>query len=98
MREWGEMTDEAIQARNERSKRADLGLPRLPEVTEYQQEMWSVPKDAIYAARSAIETALGYMPQIKTDVPQWQRTVENDIVQMQIALTELKRLGADSSR
>lgn len=76
----------------------DLRLPRLPEVSEYEQEFWSVPKDAIYGAITAIQTALGYMPQIKTDVPQWQRTVENDIVQMQIALTQLKRLGADSSR
>jgi hypothetical protein len=98
MREWGEMTDEAIRARNERSRRAELGLPRLPEVSEYQQEIWSVPKDAIYAARSAIETALGYMPQIKTDVPQWQKTVEQDIVRMQCALAELRKLGADSSR
>ena len=76
----------------------DLGLPRLPEVSEYQQEMWSVPKDTIYAARSAIKTALGYMPQIKTDVPQWEKTVKQDIVLMQCALAELLLLGADSSR
>ena len=83
---------------NSPHRHTDLGLPRLPEVTEYQQEVWSVPKDAIYAARLAIETALGYMPQIKTDVPQWQKTVEQDIVQMQCALAELRKLGADSSR
>ena len=70
----------------------------MPEVAEYEQEFWSVPKDAIYAARSALETALGYMPQIKTDVPQWQKTVEHDIVRMQCALSELRRLGEDSSR
>jgi len=96
MREWGEMTDEAIQAK--RSKRADLGLPRLPEVSEYQQEIWSVPKNTIYAAIDAIQLALGYMPQIKTDVPQWQKTVEQDIVRMQCAFAELRKLGADSSR
>jgi hypothetical protein len=83
---------------NSPHRHTDLGLPRLPDVSEYQQEMWSVPKDAIYAALSAIEKALGYMPQIKTDVPQWQKTVEQDIVQMQCALAELRKLGADSSR
>ena len=76
----------------------DLGLPRLPEVSEYQQEMWSIPKDTIYAATNAIQLALGYMPQIKTDVLQWQKTVEQDIVRMQCALAELRKLGADSSR
>jgi len=83
---------------NSPHRHTDLGLPRLPEVSEYQQEMWSVPKDAIYAALTAIETALSYMPQIKTDVPQWQKTVEQDIVRMQCALAELRKLGADSSR
>ena len=76
----------------------DLGLPRLPEVSEYQQEMWSIPKDTIYAATNAIQLALGYMPQIKTEVLQWQKTVEQDIVRMQCALAELRKLGADSSR
>ena len=37
----------------------------------YQQEMMTVPKDAIYAAIHALGLAIGYMPQIKTDVPQW---------------------------
>ena len=72
--------------------------PRSPEVSEYQPEMWLMPKDAIYAALSAIEAALGYMPQIKTDVPQWQKTVEQDIIWMQCALEELRKLSADSSR
>ena len=77
----------------------DLGLPRLPEVSVcYQPEMWSVPKDKIVAAANAIQLALCYMPQIKTDVPQWQKTVEQDIVRMQFALLELRKLGADSSR
>lgn len=75
-------------------------LPRqhieLPNMSGYHQEMWSVPKDVVYAACSAIETALGYMPQIKTDVPQWQRTVEQDIVRMQCALAELRKLCAGS--
>ena len=70
----------------------------MPEVSEYQQEMWSIPKDTIYAATNAIQLALGYMPQIKTDVLQWQKTVEQDIVRMQCALAELRKLGADSSR
>lgn len=81
------------------SNSPDLGLPRLPEVSCcYQPEMWSVPKDVIYAAANAIQVALSYMPQIKTDVPQWQKTIEQDIVQMQCAMTELRKLGADSSR
>ncbi len=80
------------------SNAPDLGLPRLPEISGYQQEMWTVPKDAIYAAITAIETALGYMPQIKSDVPRWQQTMENDIVQMQCAITELRRLSGVSSR
>lgn len=54
--------------------------------------MWSVAKDAIYAAIDAIQSALGYMPQIKTDVPHWQKTVEQDIVRMQCALAELRKL------
>lgn len=71
----------------------DLGLPRLPEVSEHQQEMWLVPKDTIYAARTAIEKALGYMPKIKTDVPQWRMTVEQDVMRMQCALSELRKLS-----
>jgi hypothetical protein len=64
-----------------------------PKAISYTQEMWSVPKDAIYSAASALQLALGYMPQIKTDVPQWQKTVEQDIVKMQCALAELRKLG-----
>ena len=69
-----------------------------PQMLSYQPEMWTVPKDAIYAAVEAIQLALGYMPQIKTDVPQWQKAVEQDVVRMQCALAELRKLGADSSR
>jgi hypothetical protein len=47
MREWSEMTDEAMRPRNERSKQLDLGLPRLPKVSGDQQEMRSATKDAI---------------------------------------------------
>ena len=64
----------------------------------YRPEIWSVEKDTIYAAIEGLRLALGYMPQIKTDVPQWQKMVEQDIVQMQCAITELRKLGADSSR
>ena len=80
------------------SNAPDLGLPRLPEISGYQQEMSTVPKDAIHAAITAIENALGYMPQINTDVPRWKQTVEKDIVQMQRAITELRRLRDGSSR
>lgn len=78
----------------------DLGpnLEWKPEIKGYTPETWKVRKDVIYAAIAAIETALGYMPQIKTDVPRWQQTIENDIVQMQCAITELRRLPDDSSR
>lgn len=68
----------------------------VPEVSEYQQEMWTVPKDVIYGAIEAIHVALGYMPLIKTDVPQWQRTVELDIVRMQDALAKLRKLNSSS--
>ena len=58
----------------------------------YQQEMLSLPKDTIYAAKNAIQLALGYMPQINTDVPQWKATLEADITRMQAALESLKKL------
>ena len=58
----------------------------------YQQEMWSVPKDAVYAAMEALRLAIGYMPQVKTDVPQWQATLEQDTAKMQCAADELRKL------
>jgi hypothetical protein len=67
--------------------------PRFPEVPEYQPEMWTVPKDTIYAAVAAIQSALGYMPQIKTDVPQWKMMVVQDVARMKKALEELQKLG-----
>jgi hypothetical protein len=63
------------------------------EVPGYQPEMWSVPKDTIYAAIAAIQLALGYMPQIKTEVPQWQMMVVQDVARMKKALEELQKLG-----
>lgn len=69
-----------------------------PKFARYEQEMWTVPKDVIYAAISAIEAALGYMPQIKTDVPRWQQAVDDDIVKMQCAVSELRKLPQGSSR
>jgi hypothetical protein len=65
-----------------------------PENVVYEQEMWSVPKDSIYAAIQALKLALGYMPLIKTDVPQWAKTVEIDVESMENALEELRKLGA----
>ena len=56
----------------------------------YQPEMWTVPKDAIYAAIEALRLAIGYMPQIKTDVPQWQATLDQDLIKMQCAISELR--------
>lgn len=71
-------------------------MPELsPQMMAYQPEIWAVPKDTIYAAATAIELALGYMPLIKTDVPQWQKTVEHDIVRMRSALEKLQKLGSD---
>ena len=58
----------------------------------YQQEMLSVPKDAVYAAMEALRLAIGYMPQIKTDVPQWQATLDQDVVKMQCAVAELRKI------
>ena len=59
---------------------------------QYSREMWSVPKDVIYSAITALESALGYMPQIKSDVPQWQKTTDLDIRRMQQALKSLRDL------
>lgn len=65
----------------------------LPSGTSvYQREMWSVPKDVIYAAIAAIQSALGYMPQIKSDVSQWQRMVDEDVMKMQCAISELRKM------
>lgn len=75
-----------------KSQEKDLGLPRLPEVSGYQQEMWSVPKDVIYAAIHSIETALAYMPQVKTDVPVWQKVLEQHVLEMKSTLEMLKKL------
>lgn len=74
------------------SNTKDLGLPRLPEVSEYQQEMMNVPKDAIYGAISAIELALGYMPQVQTEVPEWKKLLQIHVAKMQCSLEQLKRL------
>ena len=64
----------------------------------YAPEFWTVQKNHIYAAINALETALSYMPHIKTDVPQWQKTLEQDIVRMQCAITQLRAEPNDSSR
>lgn len=58
----------------------------------YQQEMLTVPKDAVYAAIDALQLAVGYMPQIKTDVPEWQKLLEIHVAKMQCSLEQLKRL------
>lgn len=77
-------TEEAVAEWNK------LNDPSLP--MEYQPEMWSVPKDTIYAAATAIQLALGYMPLIKTDVPQFQKTLVQDVARMIAALEELRKL------
>lgn len=64
----------------------------------YHQEMWVVPKDVIYNSIGAIQLALGYMPQVKTDVPQWQVVVDRDVERMRCALDELKKLVPNVSR
>jgi tRNA splicing ligase len=64
---------------------------------QYQTEMWNVPKDDIYAAIHALDTALDYMPQVKTDVPSWQKKLDQDIAQMKCALNALRKLNAIDS-
>ena len=59
---------------------------------EYLQEMWGVPKDTVYVARDALQLALSYMPQIRTDVPQFQKTLDRDFAKMQYALLQLEAL------
>jgi len=72
----------------------DLGPPQEfpPKFVGYQPEMWAVQKDIIFAAIHSIEIAIGYMPHIKSDVPQWQNQTDADIQQMQITLEKLRKL------
>lgn len=50
----------------------------------------SIDVDVVHAAIHALTLALGYMPQIQTDVPQWKRALAIDINAMQTALDRLK--------
>jgi len=61
----------------------------------FQPEKWTVPKDAIYSAIQAIESAIGYMGEVKTDVPNWARQVEIDKRQMENALGALRKLPVE---
>ena len=63
--------------------------------TGYQPEMWAVRKDFILSAIYSIETAIGYMKSIKSDVPQWQKQTDDDVQQMQTVLELLRDLPAD---
>lgn len=55
--------------------------------------LWQVDKTVIYNAISALSEALGYMQNIETDVPSWQRTLKQDVARMESALSELRKLG-----
>ena len=60
--------------------------------TEYQPEIWAVKKDVIYAAIHALQAALGYMPLVSTEVPQWKRQLDLDVRAMEAALAQLRAL------
>jgi hypothetical protein len=64
--------------------------PIQSDQVQYQPEYRSVRKDFIYAAIGAIESALGYMPLIKTEVPQWNRQLSLDIRNMESAIEQLR--------
>jgi hypothetical protein len=64
--------------------------PIQSDQVQYQPEYRSVRKDTIYAAIGAIESALGYMPLIKTEVPQWNRQLSLDIRNMESAIEQLR--------
>mgnify|MGYP003645218198 CR=1 FL=1 len=59
----------------------------------YDKELWPVDKTLIYNAISALATAVGYMPQIGTDVPSWQRALDQDVAKMELVLNELRKLS-----
>ena len=59
----------------------------------YDKELWPVDKTLIYNAISALATAVGYMPKITTDVPSWQRALDQDVAKMELVLSELRKLG-----
>jgi len=62
------------------------------DATTYQPEILTISKDAVYVVIHALGLAIGYMPQVKTDVPQWQATLEQDTAKMQCAADELRKL------
>ena len=59
----------------------------------YENELWPIDKTLIYNAISALASALGYMPKITTDVPSWQRALDQDVAKMELVLIELRKLG-----
>lgn len=72
---------------------------------EYQPEMWNVKKDAIYAAITAVTSGLEYAREalVTHDVSlgrtthknrSWAKTMENDIRQMEHALSLLKECNS----
>ena len=72
---------------------APPAIEEIPSISElrYGPEMWQVDKTVIYNAITAIETALTYMPHVQTDVPRFQRALQNDIEQMERAVADLRR-------
>lgn len=73
------------------------------EITEYQSELWTVRKDDIYAAISALHSGLACARECLTthdDNPgrttyknrTWAEALERDIRKMESALSALRRL------
>ncbi len=71
------------------------GSLRIP--TSYEPEIWTIRKDTVYAAVAALQAALGYMSQVKSEVPQWQRQRDIDVRNMEQTLEALKKLNGKES-
>jgi hypothetical protein len=74
-------------------------------IKQYVQELWTVPKDTIYAAIIAVKNGLVYVNECLATHDRelgrttkqnstWAMTMEEDIKQMEIALSLLKELRA----
>jgi hypothetical protein len=84
-----------------------LPAPLGSEFDGYQPEMWTVPKDAIYAAIPAVESGLEYARECLAEHDRalgrttyknktWVETMEGDIRQMEAALKLLRSLPQSS--
>ena len=79
---------QAFGSKNIHARRVLNGVALL-----YDKELWQVDKTVIYNAISALSEAVGYVQNIETDVPSWQRTLKQDLARMESALESLRKVG-----